>query len=444
MASNAYKQICQFFADEGYATVTVEELRDPKPAMVQCLYEKLVRTIFDLDEKTYTKDVGAVAAQLEAHHHERSFSLIKTVNLVGLLCKDLELFKEGEEFSYGDIISPNRDRTRHVLQQFIQYIEFKRQRALDVRQVYDDAEDKERELDDERFKLEAAKNLADRHRQELDSARRKKAEHMRRCVDLRDKVLKLRTDAQKDEEACKKKLAEYASLEEDMKQTRTDLAKAHDKNRALEANIVRSPDKLSAEINRMEQELQKAVEDCDHYARSAMEFENELKRQEEVEHAIENLHADLQQLEAEWDAQAQLRRETDDAKKKVNEAKTALQQLEEQRQVILVDLEARRKELKLSQNAQLHEQQTYLQQVATIKPAIEELADLERQARGEAGRLRRTIDDKTKAYDQLEVDFDARIEELTQRFLEVKKYMEDRTAEIEEVREIARPVLDRL
>ncbi|KAH7724633.1 hypothetical protein AAVH_07774 [Aphelenchoides avenae] len=76
--------------------------------------------------------------------------------------------------------------------------------------------------------------------------------------------------------------------------------------------------------------------------------------------------------------------------------------------------------------------------------AIEELADLERQARGEAGRLRRTIDEKTKAYDQLEVDFDAGIEELTQRFLEVKKYMEDRTAEIEEVREIARPVLDRL
>ena len=55
--------------------------------------------------------------------------------------------------------------------------------------------------------------------------------------------------------------------------------------------------------------------------------------------------------------------------------------------------------------------------------AIEELADHERQARGEAGRLRRTIEDKTKAFDQLEVDFDAAIEELTQRFLEVKQYV---------------------
>lgn len=47
------------------------------------------------------------------------------------------------------------------------------------------------------------------------------------------------------------------------KQARADLAKARDKNRALEANIVRSPDKLHAEIRRMEDELQAAITGCD-------------------------------------------------------------------------------------------------------------------------------------------------------------------------------------
>lgn len=88
---------------------------------------------------------------------------------------------------------------------------------------------------------------------------------------------------------------------------------------------------------------------------------------EDVEHAMENLRTDLQQLEAEWEAQAPLRKETDDNKKKMNDVKAALQQLEEQRQAILADQEARRKELKLSQSAQLHEQKIYEQQLVTNK-----------------------------------------------------------------------------
>lgn len=45
-----------------------------------------------------------------------------------------------------------------------------------------------------------------------------------------------------------------------------DLAKATDKNRELETNIVHSPDELNAEINRLEQELQQAFEECEQYA----------------------------------------------------------------------------------------------------------------------------------------------------------------------------------
>lgn len=109
------------------------------------------------------------------------------------------------------------------------------------------------------------------------------------------------------------------------------------------------------------------------FSKLLLEMESDVKKQEEIEHAVNSLREELQQLETEWGGQAQLRKGSDAMAKKAEKARSALRKLEEERQQIVAELSAKRQKLELWHSGKRHEQHIYREQIAKLQPYAESI-----------------------------------------------------------------------
>jgi chromosome segregation ATPase len=273
------EKIVAFFTEEfPHVGLTQEMLKNPKFDIVFEAYRCLTCAIFGLPESVFAPDENGPQLPLQVVYRLMQSVINDTTT---------------DNFLITDLINPKTQRVRFFLVSLIDFYRFIRLHVSDIDSLFEEMDQLRNKLEDDRT---AIAKLGD----EIEKQKQKNERSKRRRLDLASKVNQLQTELanyQKQKEQIKDNVAnaddQIKKKQEKIESLESSIAEAIEECRQLDLDIVSSPDKMFAEIQKTERELTDCEEQIDHFKQQARDSARQKSDAENVNNKIVEFKAEM-------------------------------------------------------------------------------------------------------------------------------------------------------